>query len=139
MSPLAHMTVAMASCPCVSLIPGDSRRICLFRLALSASAPGDFRPVRCDQQVNTLLQDCLALNRSGPLHCALPVELLVALRISWCMRCCLPRSFVILHQALSLFAHKVSERTNSPGYSRQLESSKLLGGVKKNRLACKQF
>lgn len=35
----------MASCPCVSLLQGDSKRSCPFRLALSASSPGDFRPV----------------------------------------------------------------------------------------------
>lgn len=35
----------MASCPCVSLSQGDSKRSCPFRLALSASSPGDFRPV----------------------------------------------------------------------------------------------
>lgn len=72
--PLAHITVARVSCPAVTR-GATSQGSCLLRLALSASSPGDFRPVgfkRCCW-VRLLVRSTQEepwFHRSGPSHCA---------------------------------------------------------------------
>ena len=65
-----HITVAMASCPWPAPKGAAYRGSCLFRLALSASSPGDFRPVTCTGWLRPR-PAVLNKHRRGPSHCAL--------------------------------------------------------------------